>query len=67
MMYHKISDLNAKVNVMYEKSCNLRRLKYDIPKERRTREENVQLEWLIDDIRALAIEIANDDGPYDKE
>lgn len=66
-MQHKISDLCAKVNVMYEKSCNLRRLKYDIPKSSRTREEEAQINWLVDDIRALAQDIANDTAPYSKE
>lgn len=66
-MQHKISDLCAKINVMYEKSCNLRRLKYDIPKQSRTREEEAQINWLVDDIRALATDIANDTLPYTKE
>lgn len=66
-MYHKISELNKKVNLMYEMSCNLRRLKYDIPKASRTREQEAQINWYIDDIRALAIEIANDKGEYSKE
>lgn len=65
-MQHKISDLCAKVNVMYEKSCNLRRLKYDIPKYNRTREQEAQINWLIDDIQQLAFEIANDKEKYIK-
>ena len=66
MMNHKISDLCAKINVMYEMSCNLRRLKYDIPKRSRTREQEAQINWLIDDLQAMANEIANDREPYKK-
>jgi len=65
-MNHKISDLCKKVNVMYEMSCNLRRLKYDIPKQSRTREETAQIDWLITDIQSLARDIANDTQPYNK-
>jgi len=63
-MQHKISELCDKVNVMYEKAMNLRRIKYDIPKESRTREQEAQINWLVDDIQALATEIAYDREPY---
>ena len=65
-MLHKISDLCDKVSVMYEKSMNLRRLKYDKPKESRSREEDAQIDWLVEDIQALARDIANDTQAYSK-
>ena len=33
-MLHKISEMCDKVTVMYERSMNLRRLKYDTPKKK---------------------------------
>ena len=52
-----------KVTVMYEKSMNLRRMKYDVPKE----QQNKQLiNDLVADIQALARDIAHDTSPYQK-
>ena len=62
-MYHKISEMCDVVNVMYEKSMQLRREKYDLPKE----SQNPHLiQSLIDDIQSLALQIANDKGEYVK-
>ena len=66
-MLHKISQMCDKVNVMYTKSMNLRRLKYDITKENRTKEEEYHINELVQDIQALAMDIANDRQPYDKK
>ncbi len=65
-MLHKISQLCDKVNVMYTKSMNLRRLKYDIPKGNRTVEQEQQIDELVQDIQALARDIANDRQTYEK-
>jgi len=51
---------------MYSKSMNLRRLKYDIPKRNRTNEQEHQIDELIQDIQALARDIANDRQAYEK-
>ena len=51
------------VNLMYEKSMNLRRMKYDTPKEKRN---EVEIQQLIADIQALALQIAHDRSPYQK-
>ena len=66
-MLHKISQMCDKVNVMYTKSMNLRRLKYDIPKATRNKEEEFHINELVQDIQALAMDIANDRQPYDKK
>ena len=66
-MQHKISDLIQKVSVMYERAMNLRRLKYDIPKISRTKEDEAMINFSVDDIQALARDIANDTGKYEKE
>lgn len=66
-MQHKISEMCEKVNVMYEKAMNLRRLKYDIPKDVRTEEQNKLIDWLVADIQQLARDIAYDTRPYEKE
>ena len=62
-MLHKISQMCDKVNVMYDKSMVLRRLKYDPPKDQR---DNDQIDMLVQDIQALARDIANDQSPYTK-
>ena len=62
-MLHKISDMCDKVTVMYEKSMNLRRLKYDTPKENQNKNE---IDMLVADIQALARDIGNDTMPYEK-
>ena len=51
---------------MYNKSMNLRRLKYDIPKRNRTKEQDHQIDELVQDIQALARDIANDRQMYEK-
>jgi hypothetical protein len=56
-MQHKISDFCDKISVMYEKSMNLRRMKYDTPKDAR---DETFIRVLIDDIQSLALEIAHD-------
>ena len=66
-MLHRISQLCDKVNVMYQRSVNLRKLKYDIPKEVRTPEQEMQINMLVDDIQALARDIAYDRLPYAKD
>jgi hypothetical protein len=45
---------------------NLRRLKYDIPKRNRTKEQDHQIDELVQDIQALARDIANDRQMYEK-
>ena len=65
-MLHKISQLCDKINVMYDKSMNLRRLKYDIPKGDRTNEQEHLINELVQDIQALARDIANDRQMYEK-
>lgn len=62
-MLHKISDMCDKVTVMYERSMNLRRLKYDTPKEKQNKND---IDNLVLDIQALARDIANDTMPYQK-
>jgi len=62
-MLHKISQMCDKISVMYEKSMNLRRMKYDTPKED---QDTYQIDILIEDIQALARDIANDTQPYQK-
>ena len=62
-MLHKISQMCDKVNVMYNKSMELRRLKYDTPKAQR---DNDQIDMLVQDIQELARDIANDTSPYVK-
>ena len=62
-MLHKISEMCDKVTVMYERSMNLRRLKYDTPKENQDKNE---IDMLVSDIQALARDIANDTSPYQK-
>lgn len=62
-MQHKISDLCDKVSVMYEKSMNLRRMKYDTPKA--DRQEHM-IKELIFDIQALSGEIYYDRATHPK-
>ena len=62
-MQHKISQLCDKVSVMYEKSMQLRRAKYDTPKSRR--DENL-IKELIVDIQALAGDVFHDREPQPK-
>ena len=62
-MLHKISDMCNKVDVIYRKSEELRKLKYDTPKDAR---DNTQIDFLIQDIQTLCREIAYDRGEYRK-
>ena len=52
-----------KVSVMYEKSMNLRRMKYDTPKDR---QDTIMIDILVQDIQALAGDIFNDKLPHAK-
>lgn len=63
-MLHKISDFCDVVSVMYEKSMNLRRMKYDTPKEQQNK---TQIDSLIADIQSLALQIAHDRSQYEKK
>ena len=62
-MLHKISEMCDVVNLMYVKSMNLRRMKYDTPKDLQNKTE---IDTLIADIQALAMQIAHDRSPYEK-
>ena len=62
-MLHKISDMCNKVDVIHKKSEELRKLKYDTPKDAR---DNTQIDFLIQDIQTLCREIAYDRGEYNK-
>jgi hypothetical protein len=62
-MLHKISEMCDVVSVMYEKSVNLRRMKYDTPKQ----DQDInKIDALIADIQQLALQIAHDRSPYEK-
>jgi len=63
-MLHKISDFCDVVSLMYEKSMNLRRMKYDTPKEQQNK---IQIDTLIADIQSLALQIAHDRSQYEKK
>ena len=52
-----------KVDVIYRKSEELRKLKYDTPKEAR---DEHQVNFLVQDIQTLCREIANDRSEYNK-
>ena len=62
-MIHKVSDLCDKITVIYEKSMNLRRMKYDTPKEK---QEHEMIQYLIDDIQHLCRMIGADTDKYQK-
>jgi hypothetical protein len=62
-MQHTISQLCDKVTVMYEKSMQLRRLKYDTPKHDK---DEAQISHLVSDIQALAGDIYHDKLPHPK-
>lgn len=68
-MYHKISEMCDKVNVIYTKSLELRHLKYSksIKDDLKKAERDFQIDILIQDIQALCSEIANDKGKYIKK
>ena len=52
-----------KVDVIFRKSEELRKLKYDTPKAAR---DEHQINFLVQDIQTLCREIANDRGEYNK-
>jgi len=60
-MQHKISDLTSKVSVMYNKSMQLHRLKYDTPTHD---QDNALINNLVADLQAMAGDIYNDRSPY---
>ena len=62
-MQHKISEMCDKVTVMYNKSMNLRRMKYDTPK---LEQDRILIDALVADIQALAGDIFNDKIPHEK-
>ena len=62
-MQHKISEMCDKVPVMYEKSMNLRRMKYDTPKDQ---QDKIMIDVLVQDIQALAGVIFTDKIPHEK-
>ena len=62
-MQHKISQLCDKITVMYEKSMQLRRAKYDTPKHDK---DEVLISHLILDIQALAGDIYHDKTQHPK-
>ena len=62
-MIHKVSDLCDKVSVVYEKSMNLRRMKYDTPKEA---QDEHAIQHQIDDIQHLCRMIGADTQKYQK-
>jgi len=62
-MLHKISDMCDVVSVMYDMSMNLRRMKYDTPKEKRNEQE---IQAMVDNIQSLALQIAHDRSEYQK-
>ena len=62
-MLHKISDMCDKVEVIYRKSEELRKRKYDTPKAAR---DETQIKFLIQDIQTLCREISHDRSEYVK-
>jgi len=62
-MIHKISDFCKKIDGLKKNSDYLYNLKYNNPK---TPERDLEVDHLIDDIRATCKVIASDDKPYDK-
>jgi len=62
-MQHKISQFCDKIDVMHDKSIILRQLKYDTPKDK---QDSVLIRAIIEDIQALAADLANDRTPHEK-
>ena len=62
-MQHKISELCDKVAVIYVRSEQLRKLKYNVPKEQ---QDKSQIDFLVADIQTLCREVGYDRGPYSK-
>ena len=62
-MQHKISEMCDKISVMYEMSMNLRRMKYDTPKEQ---QNTVAIDDLVLQLQAMAGDIYNDRTQHPK-
>ena len=65
-MYHKISSMCDKVQVIYQKSEELRIAKYGHKDDVTERESDENINLMIKDIQTLCREIANDKGKYNK-
>jgi hypothetical protein len=63
-MYHKISDMIEKIDVIHFKAQKLKHEKYVVPERNRNPE---LIQYLIEDIQSLCREIANDKGVYEKK
>ena len=59
-MYHKISEMIGKVETIYQKSIQLKEMKYGNQKNTR----KIDVDFMIEDIQSLCREIANDTGKY---
>jgi|TARA_B100000287_G_C20414058_1_gene694805 hypothetical protein len=59
-MYHKISEMIGKVEVIYQKSKQLHEMKYGNQKKTR----KIDVDFMIKDIQTLCREIANDTSKY---
>ena len=65
-MYHKISSMCDKVQVIYQKSEELRIAKYGHKDDVTERESDENINLMIKDIQTLCREIANDKGKYNR-
>tara|TARA_R100000005_G_C4924575_1_gene156309 strand:- start:109 stop:330 length:222 start_codon:yes stop_codon:yes gene_type:complete len=66
-MYHKISSMCDKIRVIYDKSEQLRIMKYGHPDDPNFKKsDKSDIDFLIKDIQTLCREIANDKGKYNK-
>jgi len=63
-MYHKISDMIEKIDVIHFKAQKLKHEKYVVPEINQNSE---LIQYLIEDIQLLCLEIANDKGVYEKK
>lgn len=63
-MYHKISDMCKKCELIFEKSQKLKDLKYNT--EYKSRDTDIEIDVLVSDIQSLCRDIANDTGKYQK-
>jgi len=62
-MLHRISDLCKKIDGLKIQSDRLYNLKYNNPK---TKERDLEVDYLISDIQMICNLIANDKGKYDR-
>ena len=62
-MLHRISDLCKKIDGLKIQSDRLYNLKYNNPK---TKERDLEVDYLISDIQMQCRLIANDKGKYDR-